>query len=98
MCGAVQHLTHDFNRLVALVKSCNGTKTLFWTDSHSRYALARLQQAIARPSSYQMTAVENRTLSILIFIVALLGEHCDFDRLRDDYPGKLPQMSTISVV
>ncbi|KAG1898204.1 uncharacterized protein F5891DRAFT_490571 [Suillus fuscotomentosus] len=70
MCGAVQHLTHDFNRLVALVKSCN----------------ARLQQAIARPSSYQMTAVENRTLSILIFIVALLGEHCDFDRLRDDYP------------
>ncbi|KAG1749340.1 hypothetical protein EDB19DRAFT_1682083 [Suillus lakei] len=70
MCGAVQHLTHDFNRLVALVKSCN----------------ARLQQAIARPSSYQMTAVENRTLSILIFIVALLGEHCDFDRLRDDHP------------
>ncbi|KAG2340137.1 hypothetical protein BDR05DRAFT_553803 [Suillus weaverae] len=70
MCGAVQHLTHDFNRLVALVKSCN----------------ARLQQAIARPFSHQMTAVEKRTLSILIFIVALLGEHCDFDRLRDDHP------------
>ncbi|KAG2144172.1 uncharacterized protein EDB93DRAFT_1154179 [Suillus bovinus] len=80
MCGAVQHLTHDFNRLVALVKSCN----------------ARLQQAIARPSSYQMTAVENRTLSILIFIVALLGEHCDFDRLRDDYPDFVSDLNSVS--
>ncbi|KAG2115459.1 hypothetical protein DEU56DRAFT_932992 [Suillus clintonianus] len=80
MCGAVQHLTHDFNRLVALVKSCN----------------ARLQQAIARPASYQMTAVENRTLSILIFIVALLGEHCDFDRLRDDHPDFLSDLNSVS--
>lgn len=30
MCGAVQHLTHDFNRLVALVKSCNGTRTFLF--------------------------------------------------------------------
>ncbi|KAG0704778.1 hypothetical protein DFH29DRAFT_981273 [Suillus ampliporus] len=80
MCGAVQHLTHDFNRLVALVKSCN----------------ARLQQAIARPVSYQMTAVENRTLSILIFIVALLGEHCDFDRLRDEHPDFVSDLNTVS--
>lgn len=80
MCGAVQHLTHDFNRLVALVKSCN----------------ARLQQAIARPSSHQMTAVENRTLSILIFIVALLGEHCDFDRLRDDHPDFVSDLNSLS--
>ncbi|KAG2365159.1 hypothetical protein BDR07DRAFT_1607621 [Suillus spraguei] len=80
MCGAVQHLTHDFNRLVALVKSCN----------------ARLQQAIARPSSSQMTAVENRTLSILIFIVALLGEHCDFDRLRDDHPDFVSDLNSVS--
>ncbi|KAH7925870.1 hypothetical protein BV22DRAFT_1088167 [Leucogyrophana mollusca] len=68
MCGVVQNLTHDFNRLVALVKSCN----------------ARLQQALARPNAEKMTAVEVRTLSILIFIVSLLGEHCDFDRLRDE--------------
>jgi cohesin loading factor subunit SCC2 len=45
-----------------------------------------------------MTAVENRTLSILIFIVALLGEHCDFDRLRDDHPGKAIENIQISVV
>ncbi|KAG1743247.1 uncharacterized protein EDB91DRAFT_1126495 [Suillus paluster] len=80
MCGAVQHLTHDFNRLVALVKSCN----------------ARLQQAIARPTSYQMTAVENRTLSILIFIVALLGEHCDFDRLRDEHLDFVSDLNSVS--
>ncbi|KAF9235171.1 hypothetical protein BU15DRAFT_51679 [Melanogaster broomeanus] len=67
MCGAVQHLTHDFYRLVALLKSCN----------------ARLQQAIVR-SGETMTTMESRTLSILIFIVSLLGEHCDFDQLRKD--------------
>lgn len=31
-----------------------------------------------------MTAPESRALSILIFIVSLLGEYCDFDRLRDE--------------
>jgi len=57
----------------------------------SHNTLVRLQQAIARPASYEMTTVENRTLSILIFIVALLAEHCDFDRLRDEHPGKFMQ-------
>ncbi|KAI6129687.1 hypothetical protein EDD16DRAFT_1689919 [Pisolithus croceorrhizus] len=52
MCGSVQHLTHDFHRLVALLKSCN-----------------------------EMTPVEIRTLSILIFI------HCDFDKLRAERTG-----------
>ncbi|OAX39889.1 hypothetical protein K503DRAFT_738603 [Rhizopogon vinicolor AM-OR11-026] len=80
MCGAVQHLTHDFNRLVALVKSCN----------------TRLQQAIARLASSKMTAVENRTLSILIFIVALLAEHCDFDCLRDEHPGFVSDLNSVS--
>jgi hypothetical protein len=35
-----------------------------------------------------MTAVETRTLSILIFIVSLLGEHYDFDHLRVERPGE----------
>jgi cohesin loading factor subunit SCC2 len=35
-----------------------------------------------------MTPVEARTLSILIFIVSLLSEHCDFDRLRLENDGK----------
>lgn len=48
---------------------------------------ARLQQSIVRINE-TMTAVETRTLSILIFIVSLLGEHCDFDHLRVERPGK----------
>ncbi|KAH7906512.1 hypothetical protein BJ138DRAFT_1071604 [Hygrophoropsis aurantiaca] len=80
MCGVVQHLTHDFSRPVALVKSCN----------------ARLQQALARSTSEKMTAVEVRTLSILIFIVSLLGEHCDFERLRTDHEDFASDLNGVS--
>ncbi|OCH92592.1 hypothetical protein OBBRIDRAFT_791042 [Obba rivulosa] len=66
MCATVHHLTHDFGRLVALLRSCN----------------ARLQQAIARPVSQAATPAEQRALVILLFIVSLLCEHCDFDALR----------------
>ncbi|KAG5642305.1 hypothetical protein DXG03_003025 [Asterophora parasitica] len=73
MCIVVQHLTHDFTRLVNLLKSCN----------------ARLQEAIKRPHSNEMAANEVRPLSILIFIVALLGENCNFDNVRKDQQGFL---------
>ncbi|KAI6042629.1 sister chromatid cohesion C-terminus-domain-containing protein [Pisolithus marmoratus] len=79
MCGSVQHLTHDFHRLVALLKSCN----------------ARLQQAISRKTE-TMTQVEIRTLSILIFIVALLGEHCDFDKLRAERTEFASELNSVS--
>lgn len=88
MCTVVQHLTHDFGRLVALVKSCNGTTVRVPKDPFSPLDIARLQQAIARPVAQQMTPIEARTLSILIFIVSLLGEHCNFDRLRLENAGK----------
>ncbi|KZP26313.1 hypothetical protein FIBSPDRAFT_1040859 [Athelia psychrophila] len=80
MCAVVQHLTHAYERLVTLAKSCN----------------ARLQQALARPAAQQMTAIEARTLSILIFIVSLLAEHCDFDRLRLENTALAPDLDTIS--
>ncbi|KIK80090.1 hypothetical protein PAXRUDRAFT_833727 [Paxillus rubicundulus Ve08.2h10] len=79
MCGVVQHLTHDFYRLIALLKSCN----------------ARLQQAIAR-NNESMTTVETRTLSILIFIVSLLGEHCEFDQLRVERPEFATELNSVS--
>ncbi|KAG9315547.1 hypothetical protein JVU11DRAFT_3168 [Chiua virens] len=79
ICGVVQHLTHDFHRLVALLKSCN----------------ARIQQSITR-NSEAMTPVETRTLSILIFIVALLGEHCDFDHLRIERPEFAAELNSVS--
>jgi cohesin loading factor subunit SCC2 len=34
-----------------------------------------------------MAANDIRALSILIFIVSLLGEHCDFDQLRLENSG-----------
>ncbi|KAI0770449.1 hypothetical protein C8Q74DRAFT_1202231 [Fomes fomentarius] len=66
MCATVHHLTHDFARLVALLRSCN----------------ARLQQSISKPVTTALVPAEQRTLSILLFITSLLCEHCNFDRLR----------------
>lgn len=59
-------------------------RRLCWKSSPT----ARLQQAIARPVAQQMNPVEIKTLSILIFIVSLLGEHCNFDRLRLEHESK----------
>ncbi|KZT19995.1 ARM repeat-containing protein [Neolentinus lepideus HHB14362 ss-1] len=79
-CAVVTHLTHDFMRLVALLKSCN----------------ARLQQHIVRPPSKPMTPVEARALNILVFLVALLGEHCDFDRVRTENETLAADLNSIS--
>jgi cohesin loading factor subunit SCC2 len=89
MCAVVQNLTHDFARLVALAKSCNGMNISNPISSfYSMWLLlARLQQALARLTTQKMTPVEARTLSILIFIVSLLTEHCNFDRLRLENDG-----------
>ncbi|RDB15317.1 Protein rad9 [Hypsizygus marmoreus] len=80
MCIVIQHLTHDFTRLVNLLKSCN----------------LRLQQAMKRPLSQDMMANEIRALSILIYIVSLLGENCNFDNLRTDHPDLAGDINTIS--
>ncbi|KAI0927411.1 hypothetical protein AcV5_007956 [Taiwanofungus camphoratus] len=79
MCAIVQHITHDFGRLVALLRSCN----------------ARLQQAIAKPLSQNMTPPEQRALSILLFIASLLCEHCAFDRLRLEHDNLRAEIDTI---
>ncbi|KAL0960842.1 hypothetical protein HGRIS_005858 [Hohenbuehelia grisea] len=78
MCAVVQHLTHDFTRLVSLLRSCNG----------------RLQEFIRRPQSKPMEPNDFKALSIVVFIVALLGEHCNFDQLRIDNPGLASQLNS----
>ncbi|EMD39745.1 hypothetical protein CERSUDRAFT_150412 [Gelatoporia subvermispora B] len=80
MCATVHHLTHDFGRLVALLRSCN----------------ARLQQAIAKPVTQTTAPAEQRALAILLFIVSLLCEHCDFDTLRATDPALGADISTIT--
>lgn len=87
MCTVVQHLTHDFVRLVNLLKSCNGThpwlvREFYIADVDRR--LARLQQSIKRPAAQELSPNETRALVILIFIVALLAENCNFDTLRKE--------------
>ncbi|KAH9924608.1 uncharacterized protein BXZ73DRAFT_50340 [Epithele typhae] len=68
LCATVHYITHDFGRPVALLKSCN----------------LRLQQSIQKPAAQALSNAEQRTLSILLFIISLLCEHCNFDRLRTD--------------
>ncbi|KAJ3560203.1 hypothetical protein NP233_g10992 [Leucocoprinus birnbaumii] len=80
MCVVVQHLTNDFVRLVNLLKSCN----------------ARLQQHIKRTEASQMGPNEVRALLVLIYIVALLGEHCNFDRLRNEDEALAKVLDSIS--
>ncbi|PFH53278.1 hypothetical protein AMATHDRAFT_73479 [Amanita thiersii Skay4041] len=80
MCIVVQHLTHDFVRLVNLLKSCNG----------------RLQQALRRPSSYTLEANDARALLLVIFIASSLVEHCDFDQLRNEHESLSPEIDSIS--
>ena len=46
---------------------------------------ARLQQAINRPASQELTANDSRTLIALVNIVSLLAENCNFDTLRKDH-------------
>ncbi|KAI0051083.1 hypothetical protein FA95DRAFT_1554896 [Auriscalpium vulgare] len=64
LCAVVQNLTHDFARLVGLLKSCN----------------ARLQAMIKKTG---LAPADVKALSILIFIISLLVEHCNFDKLRE---------------
>ena len=46
---------------------------------------ARLQQAIKRPASEELTANDGRTLIALVNIVSLLAENCNFDTLRKEH-------------
>jgi len=48
-------------------------------------SLARLQQAIKRPASQELTANDVRTLIALVNIVSLLAENCNFDTLRKEH-------------
>ncbi|KAJ6466251.1 hypothetical protein C8R45DRAFT_1021008 [Mycena sanguinolenta] len=76
LCTVVQSLTHDFPRLIALLKSCN----------------ARIQQNIKNG----IPAKDVRALGILIVIISLLGEHCDFERIRKECPAVIPDLDSIS--
>ncbi|KAI0088475.1 hypothetical protein BDY19DRAFT_165528 [Irpex rosettiformis] len=66
LCSVVQHISHEYRRLVALLKSCS----------------ARLMQTAAKPATVHISPQDMRALPILVLIVALLCEYCNFDDLR----------------
>ncbi|KZW01563.1 hypothetical protein EXIGLDRAFT_738517 [Exidia glandulosa HHB12029] len=78
MCSVVQYLTHDYIRLVGLLKSCN----------------AKIQEFLKKPADVNPATL--RPLSILIFIVSLLTEHCDFDRVRRENPTLANDLNMVS--
>ncbi|CAE6533842.1 unnamed protein product [Rhizoctonia solani] len=65
LCAVIHHITHDYQRLATLLRSCN----------------SRLVQIINKP---QPTSQDMATLTILALIVSLLGEHSDFDKIRQE--------------
>jgi hypothetical protein len=58
----------------------------------------RVQHELKRPDSQPMAPPDLRKLSILITIVALVGENCDFDRLRVENATLQKDLDTISYV
>ncbi|KAG7088631.1 hypothetical protein E1B28_012603 [Marasmius oreades] len=80
ICIVVRHLTHDFGRLIALLKSCN----------------ARMQEAIKRPSDEPLAPNNARGLITLIYLISLLAEHCNFDQLRVEQPEQAKNLNSVS--
>ncbi|KAL1664712.1 hypothetical protein GGF50DRAFT_101537 [Schizophyllum commune] len=68
ICAVVKNLTHDYGRLVNLLKSCHN----------------RLQSVLKAGGAIPDKQVIPQT--VLILIVSLLAEHCDFDVLRTEHP------------
>jgi cohesin loading factor subunit SCC2 len=60
------------------------------------FSSGRIQQSIKRAVAGQLSAPDIRTLGILIVIIALLGEHCDFGRIRKESPAVVADLDSIS--
>jgi len=87
MCAVVQCLTRDFLRLVNLLKSCNGAIVVISPLLLILPSSGLLQKFVAKPVNTQLSAADSRSLSMLILIVSLLCEHCDFDHLSEQREG-----------
>lgn len=84
LCTVVQHLTLEFKRLVTLLRSCSCKQpTHYIRTLDSSLFVARLL-ALGKIPAERIPPQDIRALPVLILIVALLCEHCNFDRLRTD--------------
>lgn len=62
------------------------THRIYTARADTDISIGRLVQVLAKQN--QPTAQEIATLSILALIVSLLGEHSDFDKIREEQPSK----------
>lgn len=51
------------------------------------FFLGRIQKSIKRSAADPLPPADIRSLYFVIVITSLLGEHCDFERVRQDVPG-----------
>ena len=65
---------------------------IYASDGLSLLHIARLQQLIKRPTTQELGQNDLRALVMLIFIVALLAENCNFDNLRQEHPSTSPKI------
>ncbi|KAK7023031.1 sister chromatid cohesion protein [Favolaschia claudopus] len=57
---------------------------------------ARVQQTIKRAAAGSLSPGDIRMIGVLVVIMALLGEHCDFEQIRKDTPALTPEFDSIS--
>ncbi|KAG8832210.1 Sister chromatid cohesion protein 2 [Serendipita sp. 399] len=79
-CVVVTNLTHEFGRVIGLLKSC----------------LARLNDAAKKYQLEPSNATLNRQIQLLVCMVALIGEHCDLDKIREDRRDLVSEINAIT--
>ncbi|KAH8818805.1 sister chromatid cohesion C-terminus-domain-containing protein [Flagelloscypha sp. PMI_526] len=80
MATVIAHLTKEYKILAALFKSCG----------------VKVQMIMKKYPNGGIPPNEAKAIGFLIFIVALLGEHCDFEHARKEYPDVATELNAIS--
>ena len=85
LCKVVTCLSKDYSRLITMLKSCDGKRehVTTWLT-----AAVKLQKALEAFSKANAVPEEtSKPVITLMFIAALLVEHCDFDMVRKEHDG-----------
>ena len=90
LCVVVNHQTHEHGRLVGLLKSCLGQSPYVFWARLSCSIPGRLKDTLNKHLQQPENTMVLRQMQLLICMVGLLGEHCDFDQVRLDRQGRIP--------
>jgi cohesin loading factor subunit SCC2 len=96
LCAVVNNLTRDYERIIKILSSCVGEtkmnlfppRSVLTLDRISLFANSAKLEAVRREfKASGALPPEQRTFAPMLFIVACLGEHCDFDEIRSISAG-----------